>query len=358
MIEQLKKFDEKGKVFQLSLVYNLFLEADALNNEEEIGNTIVTRKIETLKRGTVNAISSGSWLFRFRKHLTKLAVENNLPLCSTCSCFSPMKNGHLAEREEDENLSVTGKRIKHCVVCEATGFMNAGSNNNEKRSRLMNISWGLGKESVSNDFLTHTRIDPTLDGGKKKKNGKKKTNDETIDEQVEFESVGNTIEKQNAQMLFNKAIRSSKYSFIADLDLSRVGYDDETQMYVLSAEEIKKRIKIILEAFVKTHIELTASSGLIPHLMGIEGVLMEKTSEHDRVLKMSAFEDDYLEEVEKVTSKYETFESPSEFVSIIDFYKNDDAFLDSIIQRNIENAKQLKEKNQELLATKTNTKKK
>jgi len=311
---------ENDYLFQLTWVMEMDLDAEAMNNEDVIGNVLKPRII-ILKDGTSRNAISGNMLKRiFVKNLRLLSDANEL--CSTCKIYSPMKNGKITKR--DASLSESGNRVKNCIIDDVAGFMNAGTQKNEKRDSIIDFSWAIAREGVRDDDVVYTRVDPSIYGGEKKK------------EKGERSNEANENDNQNTQMLFYRPIRSSVYAITVQMDLHRIGFDDEKQIYALDKEQLKARIQKVLEAFRNTFLDIKGalSTTNLPHFNGIRGIVMEKTNRFERMTKVSALNTDFIKRNQDLSTKSTVFENEQEFQKVIDHYASDH-FLDAIIERNM-----------------------
>lgn len=311
-------------LFQLTWVIEMDLDAEAMNNEDVIGNVLKPRTV-TLKDGTSrNAISGDMLKHIFVRNLRLLSDANEL--CSTCKIYSPMKNGKITER--DQSLSESGNRVKNCIIDDVAGFMNAGTQKNEKRDSIIDFSWAIAREGVRDDVV-HTRVDPSIYGGEKKKEKGNRSNE------------ANENDEQNTQMLFYRPIRSSIYAITVQMDLHRIGFDDEKQIYALDKEQLKARIQKVLEAFRNTFLDPKGalSTTNLPHFNGLRGIVMEKTNRFERMTKVSALNMDFIKRNQSISTKSMVFKDEQEFQKIIDHYASDH-FLDAILERNMNYVKE------------------
>jgi CRISPR-associated protein Cst2 len=338
-------------LFRLNFMVLLDLDAEALNNSGTNGNVLETRTIQ-LKDGLVrNAITGNMVKHIFVKHLRELAEIDEL--CDTCKLFSPMKNGKL--KHIDERFSLSGNRVRECVIDDVTGFMNAGKNTkNEKRKSPVSFSWAIAKRGTRQESVLYTRVDPTIEGGsskEEKKQKKKNGKDEVIQVNEhpnadifglsealnqEEASIANTNDSQNTQMIFYRPIRSSEFALAFQLDLHRIGFDDERQVYVLEKENIKRRIRMVLKAVENTLLNFDGAlcGTNLPHVRGIKGIVTEKTDRFQRITKFSPLNDNFMEQNEKASSVSHRFEDEQGLFEIINRYTSEE-FLDAIVERNM-----------------------
>lgn len=332
----INKIDKNDNMWKLQFTTRLELVGEALNNEDSLGNVTKGRSIRMTDEEVRNAISGNMLSHIFTKNLRALADTDEL--CDTCKLFSPMKNGKI--KEVDETLSASGNRVKSCLIDDAVGFMNAGKGLNEKRTKALSFAWGIATKGVS-DTVLYNRVDPT------EKNSKTKDEQDVIlddngNEIRDTTSEANTNKDQNTQMLFHRPVRSSEYAVITQINLSRICFDDEKQKYVFEDKtKVKERIKKILLAYRNTLLDIEGAmcSTNMPHLMGISGVLVEKTSAKDLMTKYSSLNEDYVETHCQI-SNGRKFDNIQEFVEIINDLLNDE-YLDFLIERNMKYVKRV-----------------
>ncbi|MDF2881250.1 MAG: CRISPR-associated autoregulator DevR [Clostridiaceae bacterium] len=327
MIDNKYGIEIDDNMFKLSFMFNMELNAEALNNEESIGNVVKTRTIQ-LKDGELrNAITGNLLKHVYSKNLRLLS--DLIELCDTCKIFSPMKNGKV--KEKDDRFSASGNKVKECVIDDICGFMNAGKGNNEKRFTTAQFSWAIAKEGTRNDSVLYNRVDLSEKNGKTKQEQIKNE-----DGSFDTTSEANTNKDQNAQMIYYRPIRSSEYALTVSLDLGRIGFDDERMIYTLDKEQIKERIKKALNALRNTIMDIEGAmcNTNMPHLGKVSGIITEKTDRNQKLTKYSALNDDFIEVNSKLSSVCREFKDIVAFDTLIDQYTND-KFLDFIVERNI-----------------------
>lgn len=288
---------------KVAIMMRIGLEAEALNNEGAIGNSMLSRQVKVLNGQLVDAIS-GEMLKHFHSRNLRLLADDN-ELCDTCKLFSPMKNGEI--HEVDENLSASGNRVKNCIIDDVEGFMNAGKNKNEKSHSCIKFSWGLGVEDSNVETVFHSRVDPT-----DKNNKKKDTKDTT--------SNANTNSDQNTQMPFYRPLRSNEYAITVTIDMDRISFDDEKLVYTLPEDKVKTRQVKCLQALRNMFIDMEGAmcSTRLPHIRSIEGILVRKNDKNDVLVKYSARNDDYLQVNQNIATNSVVFNNIEEFVDVID----------------------------------------
>lgn len=272
---------------KIAIMMRLQLAGESLNNEGNIGNVTQPRQIE-FPNGDVRQAISGEMLKHNHSRNVRLLADEN-ELCDTCKIFSPMKNGKV--KEMDNKLSASGNKVKECIIDDIEGFMNAGKGANEKRTSCIKFSWAIATEENEYQTMLHTRVDVTQD------NSKKKEDRETT------EGEGNTNKDQNTQMLFHRPLRNNEYALTIQVDLDRIGFDDEKLIYALDDDIVKARQDKCIKALLNMFIDMEGAmcSTRLPHIQNIEGILVKKTNKNQILSKYSALNDDYKEVNEKIS---------------------------------------------------------
>lgn len=302
---------------KLAIMLLLTLEGEALNNEGNIGNTMQPRQIE-LSDGSVKNAISGEMLKHFHSRNLRLLAED-IELCETCKIFSPMKNGKV--KEKDKDLSECGNRVRECVVDDVEGFMNAGKGSNEKRSSCIKFSWAIARGENDYQSMLHNRVDPT------DKNNKTKSQQIADDgESIDTTSNANTNKSQNTQMIFYRPIRSNEYALTIQIDLDRIGFDDEKLKDAVSEEIKKRRQSMCLKAVKNMFLDIEGAlcSTRLPHLIDIQGIIVNKTNKNEVLSKYSALNDDFIEKNKEIST------NSTEFKNIEDFAKCLDKFIEDV----------------------------
>ena len=216
-----------------------------------------------------------------------------------------MKNGKV--KESDSKLSPSGNKVKECIVDDVEGFMNAGKGANEKRTSCVKFSYAIATEENEYQIMLHTRVDVTQD------NNKKKQDKETT------EGEGNTNKDQNTQMLFYRPLRNNEYAITVQVDLDRIGFDDEKLIYALDEDTIKSRQEKCIKALLNMFVDMEGAmcSTRLPHIEGIEGIIVKKTDKNQVLSKYSALQDDYKEVNEKISDDSIIFGNIVEFVEVM-----------------------------------------
>lgn len=292
---------------KIAIMMRIRLDGECLNNEGNIGNVMQPRQVE-LCDGTIRQALSGEMLKHYHSRNLRLLSEDN-ELCDTCKIFSPMKNSELTNI--DDNLSTSGNRTKTCIIDDIHGFMNAGKGRNEKRTSVIKFGWAIATQENDYQTMLHSRVDSNTGGGIKKKDKKANANG-TTDE-------SNTISEQNTQMVFHRPIRSNEYAINIQVDLDRIGFDDEKLIYAISDEDIKLRKQKCLDAIRNMFIDMEGAlcSTRLPHISNIEGIIVDKKDKNDILSKYTSLNDDYIEVNSEISKHSYIFNNIKEFVSAL-----------------------------------------
>ncbi|MEX0083013.1 DevR family CRISPR-associated autoregulator [Clostridium butyricum] len=289
---------------KLAIMMRINLIGEDLNNEGTIGNVIQPRQIE-LPNGEIRQAISGEMLKHYHSRNLRLLADES-ELCDTCKIFSPMKNGTILEK--DSKLSASGNKVKQCIVDDIEGFMNAGKGANEKRTSCIKFSWAIATQENEYSEMLHTRVDPTQSNNKKKRDKSKDYDD------------ANTNKDQNTQMLFHRPLRSNEYAITIQVDLDRIAFDDEKLTYTLSEDKTKERQIKCIKALKNMFIDMEGAlcSTRLPHICGIEGVIVKKQDKNSVLCKYSALQDDYKEVNDKIADDSVIFNNIEEFADIME----------------------------------------
>lgn len=295
--------------WNLNITGKISLMAEALNNEETIGNYAKSRTIVGLDGELRNVISGASLRHNFQLHLKSQFTPDEL--CGTCRLFDPMKNGELSGERKD--LSASGNRTHHCPVCDIMGFLNPDKTNSQKRSSPLLMADAISDADGTRSAFTRNRVD------------------------IHPEKADSTM------MIWQEEVRTSTYNFAAQLDLSRIFFDDEYLKYTTNdVDKIAERAGKAIRAYIQAFLDITGAkmASHMPHLVGIEGVVTEITDGSQLATKYSALNEDYIAVHQAVENYARDFHSAGEFQEIMAEFL-DEAYLKGMAARNLRYLKQL-----------------
>lgn len=288
---------------KLGITMRIILGAEILNCEGNVGNVMQPRQIEWID-GTIRQAVSGDMLKHDHTRNLRLLSKPN-ELCDGCKIFKPEKESN--PKEEDVRFSKNGNKVKNCIIDDIEGFMDTKAKT--KRSSCVKFSWAVATEENEPQILVHNRVDNT-DVQKNLEADKNKEGDE---DNTEVES------SKNSQMIFYKPIRSNIYALTVQVDLDRIGFDDEKLIYCLSDEEIKERQRKCLKAITNMFVDIEGAncSTALPHIIGVQGIVTRKTDVEEVLTKYSAINDDFIEETKRLNNNYKVFNTVGEFAEIM-----------------------------------------
>lgn len=311
-MENLNMNSKKWQV-QLDVVYTLM--SEQLNNEESIGNYTKSRTQKDFDGNDRNKISGPNTKHNIMYRLYQL-IDDKSKLCDSCKVLSPLKNQNFTiNKEESEHLSLSGKRTKGCVMCDIGGFLNASKGGGtEKRESVINVSDAIADINGTKEKEMHSRLDTS----------------ETATDSKDGENGGST------NMIFYEESRNSVYHQSVVIDLDRIAFDDQKQVYVTDIDEIKERIKFSLLSVLHHYLDIRGAKVSVhkPHMLGLEGTFRELTDSAKVNANYSTMNGDYLDVQKLLDSDTKEFKNGSELSNLI-YGILDENHMDTLIERNM-----------------------
>ena len=303
------------------------LNLHSLNNEGAEGNYMQTRQVQVVDRAgnmsDVNAISGDMFKHIQGEHLYHLAKEEGLPLCSGCERFDANRivvDQEFAAKYTKESLDseILSGAIQHCTLDDTQGILITSDIGGKKRAigrkSVLEFGWIVGRpETTRTDSYFHVKYAAE---GRGKGAGEKT-------------GAGNT-----GQNIFHRPASSGQYAVVLNLDLYRVGYNDILMQYVLNPEERSQRTKELLKSVLFTFLQPNGAmrNTQNPHVVDFSGVMTLSGSTFPAPM-VSALNNDYLEEIEKVVNTLNALKADAiqlhSFSSLGDFAEK----LGAIIQK-------------------------
>jgi CRISPR-associated protein Cst2 len=290
----------------------------SLNNEGGEGNQTMTRMVTIVHKSngkpkltTVNAISGDMFKHIQAEHLYRLA-KGNLPLCAGCEHFSGSRILDDAKFMAEVATKRTGKKWKYddsqvidamlekCVIDDMEGILlaqergktqqsaeeaeEAGGEEKQTRKKgrpvprksVAEFGWVVGLPEV-------TRTESYF--------------------HVRYATEHGEDSEAQKQAIFHRPASSGVYAIGASFEMARIGYNDITQKYAVEEGERAKRYKAFLESILYTFVEPNGAmrGTQNPHILGFEGVVTVSNQVVPAPM-LSALEDNYREEVKRVTA--------------------------------------------------------
>ncbi|MCI0713896.1 MAG: DevR family CRISPR-associated autoregulator, partial [Chloroflexi bacterium] len=277
-------------LYSLSISARATLDMHSLNNEGGEGNQIQTRMVNIVGEDgqlhNVNAISGDMFKHIQAEHLFRISREDDtLPLCAGCQTFNANRinaddefQSFLGETEERKDSKGKKKQVqkyndaevmdyilRHCLIDDIEGILvtSAGtqkpsdddneddddSSEDSSRSRrpkrslprksVVEFGWVVGvPDRVETDSYFHAKY---------VSEGRSKTSASREEEATSGANLG--------QAIFHRPASSGIYAIVCHVNLARIGFNDITQQYVLSADQRRSRARALLESIAYTFLE-------------------------------------------------------------------------------------------------------
>lgn len=300
-------------IYSLSICGRVTLDMHSLNNEGGEGNQITTRMVNIVaqdgKLYNVNAISGDMFKHIQAEHLYRLS-KGILPLCTGCQVFSGSRILDDDEFKRDVILKRTAKRwqypdrevverlLRRCTIDDLEGVLIAPERGQQRQSTptegegererperaaarsiprksVAEFGWVVGLPDITTtDSYFHVRYAAERGG-----------------------------EEPTEQPIFHRPASSGVYAAVATFEISRIGFNDITQIYAISDEERERRHKTLLESILYTFIEPNGAmrGTQNPHIVAFEGAVTVST----RVMPaptLSPLNPRYREELDQVAA--------------------------------------------------------
>lgn len=204
------------------------------------------------------------------------------------------------------NVQLTDEILKACAVTDLEGALVTaevtGKNRSLARKSCIEFGWAVGiPEFTKTDSLFHVKFDPQGRG--------------------EGSGSGENI----GQNIFHRPLNSGVYAAVGHVELFRVGRNDMSLRYVVSAAARKLRAKALLQSMWYTFVKTTGAQRNTqhPHVLGFGGAVTYSTNPAVPAPTASPLDDGFIKQL-KGTSEALNKISPnaitvSEFKDQIEF---------------------------------------
>lgn len=276
-------------IYSLSLAINATLDLHDLNNEGNEGNQIQTRMVDIVDRAgnlqNVNAISGDMLKHIQAEHFFHLARQRELPLCAGCQMFNPNRinadntgdNNFITRTKGMSDAQALDEMLRTCAMDDVEGILITEGGRSIPRKSVVEFGWAIGlpetREGHNQSFF-HVKYATDRSESQRTKDATKRAT------KSEGEEGGKTGGANLGQAIFHRPASSGQYAIVCHLEFGRIGYNDITQTYVLSAEERTRRGAALLESLLHTFVQLNGAmrSAQLPHLVALEGALAYSTT--------------------------------------------------------------------------------
>jgi CRISPR-associated protein Cst2 len=273
-----------NQIYSLSLAINATLDMHNLNNEGSEGNQLQTRMVDVVGADgglySVNAISGDMLKHVQAEYLYKLTRDRDLPLCAGCRLFNPNRinaDAAFLKRSKDEKWSdarTVDELLRICTMDDLEGILITEGGRSIPRKSVVEFGWALGIPDATreghNQSFFHVKYAPERGESQRERDATKRVTPKQA-EGEEGRSGGANLQ----QAIFHRPANSGKYAIVCHLEFARIGYNDITHSYALSADERRKRGIALLESVLHTFVQLNGAmrSAQLPHLVSLEGAL-------------------------------------------------------------------------------------
>jgi CRISPR-associated protein Cst2 len=255
--------------YSLSISARMVLNMHSLNNEGGEGNQIQTRMVNIVDRAgelhNVNAISGDMLKHIQAEHFWRLALESGLPLCAGCQEFNANRigvDGNFSELVNNKDISdaeLLDDLIVRCALDDAAGNLVTEGKRSLPRKSIVEFGWVVGlPEKTETDSYFHAKYASDRSASRRAQDAS---------EEGRGANVG--------QAIFHRPASSGMYALVANVELSRIGFNDITQQYVIGPEERQRRYAILVESILYTLLQFNGAmrGTQNPHVLGTEGIV-------------------------------------------------------------------------------------
>lgn len=295
-------------IYSLSLAARAILDMHSLNNEGGEGNQIQPRMVNIVDHTgalhNVNAISGDMLKHIQAEHFFRLAREQQLPLCAGCQRFDANRINadadYLSQIEGKTDAEALDMMLERCAMDDVAGILVTAKGRSLPRKSVIEFGWMLGMPETAdaaNQSFFHVKY------------ARGRSDEEREEAQAQrVKKDVNTKEKTGGtnlqQAIFHRPASSSSYAIVCNIELSRIGYNDIRQAYVLDAAERGRRARALLESMLHTFVQLNGAmrSTQMPHLVALEGVLTYTSGVLPAPL-ISPLNPEYADQMEQLAAK-------------------------------------------------------
>lgn len=279
-----------NQINSISITGRLTLDLHSLNNEGAEGNQLQTRMVHIVdgegKLQVVNAISGDMFKHIQAEHFQEVAKDADLSLCAGCQVFDANRiNADTAffEGLTDGNIGTIDKVLNRCAMDDTEGILITQGNRSTPRKSCVEFGWVVGLPEVTRtESYFHVKFDPRGRGA----------------------GSGGEAGANVGQNIFYRPASSGVYAVVAQVETSRVGFNDISREYVVDEDERKRRVRALMESVTYSFLEPKGAhrNAQNPHILNFEGVVSVSRSSMPAPTA-SALANGYVEEVEAVSAQ-------------------------------------------------------
>ncbi|GAB5426311.1 MAG: DevR family CRISPR-associated autoregulator [Crocinitomicaceae bacterium] len=285
----------KTQLYSVSISARATLDMHSLNNEGGEGNQIQTRMVNIVDQEgdlhNVNAISGDMYKHIQAEHLFHIARQNgNLPLSTGAEEFNANRinadSGFIERTKDMSDADTLNEMLRVCSVSDMEGILITEGKRSLPRKSVVEFGWIVGVPSkVETDSYFHVKY---------VNSDRSKSSDSRKEEDKSGANLG--------QSIFHRPASSGIYATVCHLELARIGFNDITQTYAISAEQRALRARALLESTLYTFLKPNGAmrSSQAPHLVNFEGVVSISTGATPAPT-VSPLKDGYREQIGRIT---------------------------------------------------------
>lgn len=256
------------QVYSLSVCGQAILNMHSLNNEGGEGNQLQTRMVDIVAEDgnlyNVNAISGDMFKHIQAEHLQRIGL-GKLPMSQASAEMNANRiSADPAFREflksKPTQVQVLDRVIQTCAISSLEGVLVTEGGFSAPRKSVVEFGWVVGIPDVTRtEQYFHAKYVPD-----------KREKPEDKDER----------EGNLGQNIFHRPASSGKYAAIVHAELSRIGYNDISQKYVIDEGQRLNRYKALLESLIYTFVEPNGAmrNTQLPHIVSFSGVVAYSTA--------------------------------------------------------------------------------
>jgi CRISPR-associated protein Cst2 len=277
-----------SQISSVSITGRLTLDLHSLNNEGAEGNQLQTRMVHIVdgegNLQVVNGISGDMFKHIQAEHFQEVAKDADLPLCAGCQVF----DANRINADTDffagltaGNAGTIDQVLRHCAMDDTEGILITQGNRSTPRKSCVEFGWVVGMPQVTRtESYFHVKYDLRERGA----------------------GSGGEAGANVGQNIFYRPASSGVYAVVAQVETSRVGFNDISREYVIEEDERKRRVRALMESVTYSFLEPKGAhrNAQNPHILGFEGVVSVSRSSMPAPTA-SALADGYVEEVEAVS---------------------------------------------------------
>jgi CRISPR-associated protein Cst2 len=255
-------------VYSLSISAQATINMHSLNNEGGEGNQITTRMVNIVgedgRLHNVNAISGDMLKHIQAEHLFRVVSgRGDVPLCAGCREF----NANRISADSEYGQAIEGKTdaeaitllLESCALDDLAGNLITAGNRSIPRKSVAEFSWVVGlPELTTTDSYFHVKYASERSAGARAVEK---------DEEQRKANLG--------QAIFHRPASSGVYAVVANLEVSRIGFNDIVQAYAIDEAQRAARYRALLESVLYTFIEPNGAmrGTQNPHVVDFQGVV-------------------------------------------------------------------------------------